>query len=296
MLTPGKSRYGLGLGLGIYNMTPKIPGDAYPAPVAGFLVSTVQVKTGFPCMRIRRESDNAEQDIGFSGGVRDDAALATFCAGTHGRVVRWYDQFGNNDLVRTTASQQPYATSALGTAAVDDNGMPTVLFGVAAPVAGNYYLQSEFDVGDSDSKSLVVVFSRTDALTGSDHLCSGTLSEQYAPDFNVLNVEFVMTGATNTRPSILSLITEDVSLAMGLTGGPGEWPVYKNGVLQSWVVADESDGAVWNDGMKLRVGNKNGAPGNSDRWNGTIGEVYISDSAISLPAITAARKAAFSIP
>lgn len=46
-----------------------------------------------PCLRVRRASDNAEQDIAFTiSGMIDEAALVSFCAGTDGFVVRWYNQ------------------------------------------------------------------------------------------------------------------------------------------------------------------------------------------------------------
>ena len=59
-------------------------------------------------INVRRASDNAAQDIGFDGdGELDTSALATFCAGTDGFIVRWYDQSGNgNDAVQATTSFQ----------------------------------------------------------------------------------------------------------------------------------------------------------------------------------------------
>lgn len=60
------------------------------------------------CMEIRRESDNATQNIGFRNNVLDTSAIATFCSGTNGYVRTWYDQSGNDKNVQqTTASRQP---------------------------------------------------------------------------------------------------------------------------------------------------------------------------------------------
>lgn len=48
-------------------------------------------------IRIQRASDNAQMDIGFtSDGELDVAAIGTFCSGTTGWIVKWYDQSGNN--------------------------------------------------------------------------------------------------------------------------------------------------------------------------------------------------------
>jgi hypothetical protein len=65
------------------------------------------------CLRVRRSSDNAEQDIGFSGNLIDSAALTSFCGAGHGFVVKWYDQSGNgNDFEQTTTANQPVIVSA----------------------------------------------------------------------------------------------------------------------------------------------------------------------------------------
>ena len=60
------------------------------------------------CLRVRRSSDNAEQDIGWSAGVLDTAALLTFVGAGSGFVSKWYDQSSlGQDMAQTTASNQP---------------------------------------------------------------------------------------------------------------------------------------------------------------------------------------------
>jgi hypothetical protein len=79
-------------------------------------------------MRVRRSSDNAEQDIGFVGNDLDTAALLSFVGAGDGRVVTWYDQQGSNNAVQATSSAQPQivASGSLITkgtkAALDFNG------------------------------------------------------------------------------------------------------------------------------------------------------------------------------
>jgi len=80
------------------------------------------------CMRIRRASDNAEQDIGFDGQDLDTAAIATFCAGTDGFVKTWYNQDGSgNDLTQTSTSAQPKIYDA-STGVVLDNLKPAISY------------------------------------------------------------------------------------------------------------------------------------------------------------------------
>ena len=59
-------------------------------------------------IRVRRSSDNAEQDIGYTAGnVLDESALTTFVGANDGFVTTLYDQSGNSkDATQATASNQ----------------------------------------------------------------------------------------------------------------------------------------------------------------------------------------------
>jgi len=60
-------------------------------------------------LRIRRSSDSAEQDIGYTAtGDLDAAAAATFIGGGSGYIVNWYDQSGNAyTATQATPANQP---------------------------------------------------------------------------------------------------------------------------------------------------------------------------------------------
>jgi hypothetical protein len=65
-------------------------------------------------IRVRRSSDNAEQDIAFntSGGL-DTTSLLAFVGSGNGFVTTWYDQSGNNNnALNTTAASQPQIFSS----------------------------------------------------------------------------------------------------------------------------------------------------------------------------------------
>jgi hypothetical protein len=73
-----------------------------------FSVRKVNDSYSGSCMRVRRSTDNAEQDIGFINGDLDTSSISTFCGANIGYVVKWYDQSGNNnDKLNTTAANQP---------------------------------------------------------------------------------------------------------------------------------------------------------------------------------------------
>jgi len=65
-------------------------------------------------IRVRRSSDNTEQDIAFdANGGLDTVSLLSFVGGGNGFVTTWYDQSGNGQhAVQTTAANQPYIVSA----------------------------------------------------------------------------------------------------------------------------------------------------------------------------------------
>lgn len=83
--------------------------DLYPNAAVAYSVRKLKSSyTGF-AIRVRRSSDNNEQDIGFTpAGNLDETALTNFTSGTDGYITTWYDQSGNNNnLIKTTAINQP---------------------------------------------------------------------------------------------------------------------------------------------------------------------------------------------
>jgi hypothetical protein len=83
--------------------------DLYPsASVAYSLRNLSSTYTG-PLVRVRRSSDNTEQDIyGLFNGQLDTTSLTAFCGAGSGYVKTWYDQSGNaKHLTQNTTSLQP---------------------------------------------------------------------------------------------------------------------------------------------------------------------------------------------
>jgi hypothetical protein len=101
--------------------------DLYPSAAAAYSLRKLRAAYTGSAIRVRRSSDNAEQNIGFDGsGNLDTTALTSFCSGTDGFVTTWYDQSGNsNNAAQTTAANQPQIVSS--GAIIIDNGKPALL-------------------------------------------------------------------------------------------------------------------------------------------------------------------------
>lgn len=87
--------------------------DLYPSAAAAYSLRKLRTAYTGSAIRVRRASDNTEQDIGFVNNVLDTSSLTTFCSGTNGFVKTWYDQSGNGyDATQTTDAYQPQIVSS----------------------------------------------------------------------------------------------------------------------------------------------------------------------------------------
>jgi len=110
-------------------------------------------------IRVRRSSDNAEQNIGYTmGNLLDEAALTSFVGAGNGFVTTWYDQSGNNkDASQSTASQQPRIVLS-GTIEKLLN-KPSLRFFSSS----NTTFQLNFSTGSFSAASAFTLYNRTSA-------------------------------------------------------------------------------------------------------------------------------------
>ena len=83
--------------------------DTYTTAGAAFSLRKLSSASSGSAIRIRRSSDNTEQDIGFTSANEIDSVAITNFAGSGDAFVKtWYNQVsGGNDATQTTTSQQP---------------------------------------------------------------------------------------------------------------------------------------------------------------------------------------------
>ena len=106
-------------GIGVQPYTAVIGGvipllDTYGSAAAAYSVRKLRTLYTGNAIRVRRSSDNTEQDIGFDiNGNLNESALTTFVGAGNGFVTTWYDQSGNShNLAQSTALNQPQIVSS----------------------------------------------------------------------------------------------------------------------------------------------------------------------------------------
>lgn len=123
--------------------------DTYPAALG---YSLRQIKSGVTnVVRVRRSSDNAEQD--FTAAQIIGGTLASFCGVGEGFITVWYDQSGNGiNVSQPNAANQPQIVSSGNV--ITDGGTPALFWGSSKSLSQssvNISHQSAFYVANWDS-------------------------------------------------------------------------------------------------------------------------------------------------
>ena len=133
----------------------------YPSAVAAYSLRLLNKTYAGSAIRVRRGTDNAEQNIGFASEQLDTEALETFAGSGDAFVTTWYDQSGNDyNVTQTTASNQPqivssgtsfgyvktFNTQRLATSSnLWLNGVDYSIFGVMKNLGNNLFISGNGD-------------------------------------------------------------------------------------------------------------------------------------------------------
>jgi hypothetical protein len=99
--------------------------DEFTGSAAAYSLRDLTFLRGGPVVRVRRSSDNTEQD--FTATQVTDGSLTTFCGAGNGFVRTWYDQSGaGNHAQQATTSLQPTIVSV--GALVTESSKPALSF------------------------------------------------------------------------------------------------------------------------------------------------------------------------
>lgn len=215
------------------------PLDFQP-PMAAWSVRKLMSRYSGQALNVRRSSDNATQDIGFTAsGDLDTATLLRFCGSSTCYVTKAYDQSGNGfDFVQATAPAQPVIVNAgtlvtsgtTGKAALQFNGSQSL-----ATVPGFFYYGLESSVN-----AVANLSSSTAAWGHVVELANPVDPSQFNASSSVAIVQNNQYPAfTYDRNNLIA--TQDASATSNMSfGTPSSvWSVY-----DSWLQRMQVDGTV----------------------------------------------------
>jgi len=239
--------------------------DDYSGAAAAYSLRLLSSTYEGSAIRVRRESNDAEQDIGFnSNGDLDISALATFCAGTNGFVKTWYDQSGNGNHVSNSNNVKQAKIYDGTDGLVTDNGNPALDFD------DDFYEIDETGY-NIDTISTFVTGRFYNTGTGNQMMFAlsddTTNARYYAPMKAGVGHSF---GYASQYNAVDFFSDTDLHLFTGIAGATiGNFSGFRDGVLEGTAtrVSYGMSGTVGIGGMR-----------NSFAFEGTIQEVIIYDS------------------
>ncbi|WP_277183512.1 arabinofuranosidase catalytic domain-containing protein [Caballeronia sp. BR00000012568055] len=219
--------------------------DALTTVIAGaWSLRRLRGGYGGPCIRLRRDSDGAALDIGFTPtGDLDIAALLAFVGTANGFVTAWYDQTGNGlNMVQVNTDRQPLivGSGALNTIA-NGSGRPGILSkGTASTIQELLAYNSALNIDQPFTRASVSSIPPGSA-TGGFCIMAGSVNFSVI-GLNVVNLNYQMydytkglTAATAAKAGSANRVTENYN------GGASS--IIVNGVVTS--------GAMGTDGAAL---------------------------------------------
>jgi hypothetical protein len=226
--------------------------DVYSGATAAYSLRNLRAGTsGSAVVRVRRSSDNTEQD--FTAVQVTDGTLTTFCGANNGFVRTWYDQStSSNNAIQTTASSQPRIVSSgvLDT----DGGNPAIVFGSGA----NIHLAPAAQITIGATAAFFVVAKHTNPggtwafIFGENGGATFSIGKQSS------TTALHITGTTFLGTDVASKAVNYFQLGTGITR-------YRANIFYAAIVANITSASNW------RIGNRSGNTG--EQWVGPIQEV-----------------------
>lgn len=211
---------------------------------AAFAYSLRKLRNAYTgaAIRVRRSSDNTEQDINFvAAGTLDTTALLSFVGAGNGFVTTWYDQTTNaRNATQSTAANQPQIV--ISGSLILQNSKPCIDFD-----GGNDTLRNLGSTILLRERSFVFVgfqdVTQQDAgiisfrpTTGNDYNNNSTFCFTTTNNFVTPKRAFIVEGSTSASYGLQKNGTGSDVLAYGLyieTKTAGEGKLYQNGTLQA---------------------------------------------------------------
>ena len=253
--------------------------DTYSA-LAGY--STQQRKAAASqAIRVRRSSDNAEQDIlanAYSSG------LTAFCGAGNGLVATWYDQTTNGrNLTQATVLSQPRVYNA---GVVDDGLVFSGQFLSGGQIA-NFLATSPF--------TICAWIYQTSNLASASIVCKQSMSSPFPGYQLALGVDggasgrlgiTIRGGGSQISREVTTAVTLNTwtHVAVAYSGGnsPSSISLYLNGSLAAMTAGTGTTAGDATTTADFQVGARDGA---NQAFAGNIDDVFLFDTALGDAAI-----------
>jgi hypothetical protein len=205
--------------------------DTYSGASAAYSLRKLSTAYSGNAIRVRRSSDNTEQNIAFVNNALDTATLLTFVGAGNGFVTTWYDQSGNaNNATQTTALNQPQIVSS--GALLTANSKPCMNLTLNAT---GFSLGSTISVGASSYNSFV---GKKDAAGNMLRVLTSSATDGYKLMNSYDNKYYIYAKSGSYLVSNSADTTTNQILLTGMNVA-GTMSIYKNGsvvatTLNSW--------------------------------------------------------------
>ncbi len=178
-----------------------------------------------PLIRLRRTSDNVEQDFFPVSGQLDSSAILAWCGGSSARVRTWYNQVGATNAVQVNSAIQPHLVLA------------GVYIGMVSSLnAGDRLSIDVTSFSGFTNASIFTVGARTSSAPGM-HALQVAGSDNHHPfgDSRVYTSAFISTRVSTSAVFSLPAIDEVQSITEIVDSANLSISVYQNGLLKSTI-------------------------------------------------------------
>ncbi len=252
--------------------------DTYTGYSAAYSLRKLKSTYTGSAIRVRRSSDNTEQNIGFNtdGGL-DTTALTTFIGSGNGFVTTWYDQSGlGKNAVQSTAANQPQIVN--NGVVYNINNKPSIYFNgtklleTSSPVlsTGNspYSIHGvSYNVGSVSSTLFYIGDATSNNGVGLQVISGGSLRHfwynreftSYASSINFQNYYGVSFDGTNvytsrnTTTTFIGTGTKTTSNPVLIIGKMRNWSEFYNGYQQELVIFNEYNNTTTQEGIRNNI-------------------------------------------
>lgn len=232
--------------------------DAYTGVAAAFSLRKLKSSYTGSAIRVRRSSDNTEQNIGFdANGNLDTASLTTFVGSGNGFVTTWYDQSGSaKDAIQITAASQPQIVAS-GVTNLSNN-KPSISF------TGGRFLStaSVTRTNTNEAFSMYGVYRLYSTATRQSQFKWG--NTEIEPGANANGVALTQFGSFSYSPNSSEYWSTNTALvSVVFTGGTTtNTSIYYNGTYRSAGFTNGSNGNLQTSGV-ITIGKGIASNGNS---------------------------------